>query len=236
MTEIFGIRAVIIAGNGSNFTLGGDVDLFTGTPWEQLPHRLRGMIDGYHQAIERLTSVDAPVVAVVARCHSGWRNVLYVADIVIAADDARFALGHGANRADVGRWQQLVSAAGGWNAARASAVSFESAPNRAGGFARSDLASRPQDTVEGAKFAAGPTRAFGAMRPMLRRLFETGFGDHLRAEKAFASAVRMTLTRASWPLPPSDVHSSAENGSGWESSAIASWSVTSFAANPRSWC
>ena len=91
------VRAVLIAGNGPNFTVGGDLGLFAGTAREQLPNRLRRMIDSYHLAIERLTSIDAPVVAAVrGGAGGGGLGLLYVADIVVAADDARFALGYGA--------------------------------------------------------------------------------------------------------------------------------------------
>ena len=91
------VRAVLIAGNGPNFTVGGDLGLFAGTAREQLPNRLRRMIDSYHLAIERLTSIDAPVVAAVrGGAGGGGLGLMYVADIVVAADDARFALGYGA--------------------------------------------------------------------------------------------------------------------------------------------
>jgi 2-(1,2-epoxy-1,2-dihydrophenyl)acetyl-CoA isomerase len=56
----------------------------------------------------------------------------------------------------------------------------------------------PSDTVEGeaaaiaAKLAAGPTRAFGAMRRMLRQSFQTGLGDQLLAEKE--SIIRASRT------------------------------------------
>ncbi len=65
IAENASIRAVLIACNGPNFTVGGDLGLFAGTAHEQLPNRLRRMIDSYHLAIERLTSIDAPVVAAV---------------------------------------------------------------------------------------------------------------------------------------------------------------------------
>ena len=47
----------------------------------------------------------------------------------------------------------------------------------------------PSDAVEteaaalAAKLAAGPTRAYGAVRRMLRQSFETGLSDQLDAEK-----------------------------------------------------
>src|SRR5258705_7458615 len=91
------VRAVLIASNGPNFTVGGDLGLFAGTARDQLPNRLRRMIDSYHLAIERLTSIDAPVVAAVrGGAGGGGLGLLYAADIVVAADDARFALGYGA--------------------------------------------------------------------------------------------------------------------------------------------
>jgi len=65
ISERADVRAVLIAGSGPNFTVGGDLGVFAETAREQLPNRLRRMIDSYHLAIERLTSIDAPVVAAV---------------------------------------------------------------------------------------------------------------------------------------------------------------------------
>jgi 2-(1,2-epoxy-1,2-dihydrophenyl)acetyl-CoA isomerase len=56
----------------------------------------------------------------------------------------------------------------------------------------------PDDVVESeaaalaAKLAAGPTRAFGAVRRMLRQSFETGLADQLTAEKDSIVAASMT--------------------------------------------
>jgi 2-(1,2-epoxy-1,2-dihydrophenyl)acetyl-CoA isomerase len=97
IAERLDVRAVLIAGNGPHFTVGGDLGLFAGTAREQLPHRLRRMIDCFHLAIEGLTSIDAPVVAAVrGGAGGGGLGLLYAADIVVATDDARFALGYGA--------------------------------------------------------------------------------------------------------------------------------------------
>ena len=55
------------------------------------------MIDSFHLAIERLTSIDAPIVAAVrGGAAGGGLGLLYAADIAVAADDARFAIGYGA--------------------------------------------------------------------------------------------------------------------------------------------
>jgi 2-(1,2-epoxy-1,2-dihydrophenyl)acetyl-CoA isomerase len=185
------VRAVLIAGNGPNFTVGGDLSLFAGTAREQLPNRLRRMIDSYHLAIERLTSIDAPVVAAVrGGAGGGGLGLLYVADVVVAADDAQFALGYGALglTADGGNTWFLPRMIGMRRAQELFLLNRRFTAQEAFDFG---LVSRlvADDAVESeaatlaAKLAAGPTRAFGAMRRMLRQSFETGLSDQLEAEK-----------------------------------------------------
>ena len=185
------IRAVLITGNGPNFTVGGDLGLFAGTAREQLPNRLRRMIDDYHLAIERLTGIDAPVVAAVrGGAGGGGLGLLYAADIVVAADDARFALGYGALglTADGGNTWFLPRMVGMRRAQELFLLNRRLTAQEALAFG---LVSRlaPSAAVEteaatlAAKLAAGPTRAFGAVRRMLRQSFETGLSDQLDAEK-----------------------------------------------------
>jgi 2-(1,2-epoxy-1,2-dihydrophenyl)acetyl-CoA isomerase len=185
------VRAVLIAGNGPNFTVGGDLDLFAGTTREELPNRLRRMIDSYHLAIERLTSIDAPVVAAVrGGAGGGGLGLLYAADIVVAANDARFALGYGALglTADGGNTWFLPRMVGLRQAQQLFLLNRRLTAEEALEFG---LVSRlaPSDAVEGeatalaATLAAGPTRAFGAVRRMLRQSFETSLLDQLDAEK-----------------------------------------------------
>jgi 2-(1,2-epoxy-1,2-dihydrophenyl)acetyl-CoA isomerase len=194
------IRAVLIAGNGPNFTVGGDLDLFAGTAREQLPNRLRRMIDNYHLAIERLTSIDAPIVAAVrGGAGGGGLGLLYAADIVVAADDARFALGYGALglTADGGNTWFLPRMVGMRRAQELFLLNRRLTAQEALAFG---LVSRlaPNDAVEteaatlAATLAAGPTRAFGAVRRMLRQSFETGLSDQLDAEKESIVAASRT--------------------------------------------
>jgi 2-(1,2-epoxy-1,2-dihydrophenyl)acetyl-CoA isomerase len=185
------VRAVLIVGNGPNFTVGGDVNLFAGTAPENLPARLRRMIDRYHLAIERLTGIDAPVVAAVrGAAAGGGLGLLYSSDIVVAAQDARFALGYGALglTADGGNTWFLPRMIGMRRAQELFLLNRRLTAEEALEFG---LVSRlvPGDAVESEalaiarKLAAGPTRAYGAMRRMLRQSFETGLGDQLHAEK-----------------------------------------------------
>jgi 2-(1,2-epoxy-1,2-dihydrophenyl)acetyl-CoA isomerase len=194
------VRAVLIAGNGPNFTVGGDLGLFAGTAREQLPNRLRRMIDSYHLAIERLTSIDAPVVAAVrGGAGGGGLGLLYAADIVVAADDARFALGYGTLglTADGGNTWFLPRMVGMRRAQELFLLNRRLSAQEALEFG---LVSRlaPRDAVEteaaalAATLAAGPTRAFGAVRRMLRQSFETGLSDQLEAEKDSIIAVSST--------------------------------------------
>jgi len=185
------VRAVLIAGNGPNFTVGGDLSLFAETAREQLPNRLRRMIDSYHLAIERLTSINAPVVAAVrGGAGGGGLGLLYAADIVVAADDARFALGYGVLglTADGGNTWFLPRMVGMRRAQELFLLNRRLTAQEALGFG---LVSRlvPSDAVEteaaalAATLAAGPTLAYGAVRRMLRQSFETGLSDQLSAEK-----------------------------------------------------
>jgi 2-(1,2-epoxy-1,2-dihydrophenyl)acetyl-CoA isomerase len=191
ISERAGVRAVLIVSNGPNFTVGGDLSVFAGTPREQLPNQLRRMIDSYHLAIERLTSIDAPVVAAVrGGAGGGGMGLLYAADIVVAADDARFALGYGALglTADGGNTWFLPRMVGLRQAQQLFLLNRRLTAQEA---LAAGLLSRlvPNDAVDteaaslAATLAAGPTRAYGAMRRMLRQSFETGLSDQLEAEK-----------------------------------------------------
>jgi ketosteroid isomerase-like protein len=128
------IRAVLIAGNGPNFTVGGDLDLFAGTAREQLPNRLRRMIDNYHLAIERLTSIDAA-----DRCGRARRRRRRRIGPALRRRHCRrgrrCTVCTGLWRAwtDGRRWQHLVSAAHGGDATCARAIPAQPPPDRAGG-------------------------------------------------------------------------------------------------------
>ena len=191
IAENASVRAVLIASNGPKFTVGGDIDVFVNTERAHLPHSLRRMIDSFHLAIERLTSIDAPVVAAVkGGAGGGGLGLLYSADIVVAADDARFAVGYAALglTADGGNTWFLPRMVG---LRMAQKLFLLNRPLSAQEALEAGIVSQlaAADAVEAeaialaTKLAAGPTRAFGAMRRMLRQSFETGLSDQLNAEK-----------------------------------------------------
>ena len=193
ISERSGVRAVLITSSGQNFTVGGDLAVFAETAREQLPNQLRRMIESHHLAIERLTGIDAPVVAAVrGGAGGGGLGLLYAADIVVAADDARFALGYGALglTADGGNTWFLPRMVGMRQAQQLFLLNRRLTAQEA---LEIGLVSRlaPDDAVEAeaaaiaAALAAGPTRAHGAVRRMLRQSFETSLSDQLVTENDF---------------------------------------------------
>jgi 2-(1,2-epoxy-1,2-dihydrophenyl)acetyl-CoA isomerase len=194
------VRAVLIASNGPNFTVGGDLSVFAATARGRLPNQLRRMVDSFHLAIERLTSIDAPVVAAVrGGAAGGGLGLLYAADIAVAADDARFAVGYGALglTADGGNTWFLPRMVGMRRAQELFLLNRRLTAQEALEFGLvSQLA--PSDAVENeaaalaATLAKGPTRAYGAVRRMLRQSFETGLSDQLDAEKVSLVAASRT--------------------------------------------
>ncbi|HXT06059.1 MAG TPA: enoyl-CoA hydratase-related protein [Roseiarcus sp.] len=191
IAETPGIRAVLIAGSGAHFSVGGDIAVFVKQPRAELPKLLRRMIDSYHLAIERLTAIDAPVVAAVrGAVGGGAMGLLYAADIVVAADDARFALGYGALglTCDGGSTYFLPRLIG---LRRTQELFLLNRRLTAPEALEYGLVSRlaPSDKVEqeaaeiAVKLAAGPTRAYGGIRSLLKRSLSSEMSAQLAAEK-----------------------------------------------------
>ena len=190
LAETPGLRAVLITGNGPHFTLGGDIELFSGAAPEDLPRKLRRMIDAYHLAIERFTTMDAPIVAAIrGGAGGGGLGLLYVADITLASDTAQFALGYGrlGLTADGGNTWFLPRLVGLQRArelfllnTRLSATEAHDIGLVTRVIPDGKLDTEAQEVVE--RLASGPTKAFGTMRRLLRQTFETGLPDQLNAE------------------------------------------------------
>ena len=89
-----GIGAVLIRGSGTNFCVGGDVKAF-GARVGALPAYVRPMATELHLAIARLARLDVPVIAAVQGAAAGAGfSLLCGADLVIAADTARFTMAY----------------------------------------------------------------------------------------------------------------------------------------------
>jgi 2-(1,2-epoxy-1,2-dihydrophenyl)acetyl-CoA isomerase len=87
------VRAVLITAAGPAFTVGGDLRYLAGRA-DDLDDALEEMIPAYHRALARLATLDVPVVcAVQGAIAGGGLGLAWLADVVLAADDAVFATG-----------------------------------------------------------------------------------------------------------------------------------------------
>ncbi len=87
--KIDAARAVLLTANGNSFCAGGDLKEFGGK--DDLADHIREVLSYLHPAIERLDSLDVPVVAAVRGSAAGaGLGLACAADIVLASPDAKF--------------------------------------------------------------------------------------------------------------------------------------------------
>jgi 2-(1,2-epoxy-1,2-dihydrophenyl)acetyl-CoA isomerase len=185
-----GVRAVLITGNGPAFTVGGDIAFFARHTGAGLPATLRRMISPYHETLRILSRLDAPVVcAVHGAVAGGGLGLLYCADIVLAAEDTRFTAGFtglglsgdggnswflprlvGPRRAAEFYLEQRVL-----GAAEAAQWGLVTRVLPAGALAEEALA-------VARRLAAGPTRAYGEIRRLLRDSWSATLSEQLADE------------------------------------------------------
>jgi len=89
-------RVLVIDAEGPAFCPGGDLAALSAVAPAELPGLLEAMLTGYHEALRILTALPIPIVAAVhGSAGGGGLGLLYVADIVVAGDGAKFAVGSG---------------------------------------------------------------------------------------------------------------------------------------------
>jgi 2-(1,2-epoxy-1,2-dihydrophenyl)acetyl-CoA isomerase len=192
------VRAVLIRAEGAMFSAGGDVRSFRDSG-DDVPGLLKRITQGLHIALSRFARMDAPVVAAVGGTAAGAGMSLAIsADIVVAADTARFTMAYTRiglvpdggstywlpRRIGVGRARDLMLRNRMLSAAEALAwgVVDEVVP-----AAELDAHAR-KVAVE---LAAGPTLAFGATKRLLLSTFDHGFETQMELEtRAISEAAR----------------------------------------------
>jgi len=184
------VRAVLIVGRGPVFSVGGDIGVFASTTPDERSETLRGMAARYHDALGLLARLAKPVVCAVHGAVAGAAlGLVYVADIAIAAEGTKFALGFG----DIG-----LAGDGGtsWflprlvGARRAAQLYFEGRVLVADEAAEWGLITRvvPAEDlpdharVSAQRLAQGPTQAYGAMRTLFRLSAGTQLEPQLERE------------------------------------------------------
>ncbi|HUR75013.1 MAG TPA: enoyl-CoA hydratase-related protein [Sporichthya sp.] len=193
------VRCVLLRARGP-FTVGGDMRFLGPQAPDERAATLHRMIGDYHVALDRLSALDAPMVAAVTGAAAGGGlGLVHAADIVISADDAAFALGYaalgmtsdGANTwylprtVGLRRAQQLFLLNKRLTAAEALEWGLITAVVPA---AEVDA----EAARIAAQIAAGPTKAFAGMRRLLRESYDSSLADQLAAELREVDVVART--------------------------------------------
>lgn len=186
------VRAVLIAGNGEWLSAGGDIDYFQEWPEASYGAVFARMTGPFHEAMRIFSEIEAPIVtAVNGMAVGGGLLYLYVADLVIAADDALFSTvftGIGLPGDGGGTWYlpRLVGPA------RAKRMYLENLRIDAATaldwglvgevVPAAELQERAQELAS--RLAAGPTRGLAAQRRLLHQSWSHTLPEQLHAETA----------------------------------------------------
>ncbi|MEH3034780.1 MAG: enoyl-CoA hydratase/isomerase family protein [Aeromicrobium erythreum] len=192
LAAVDGLRAVLVRAEGPTFSLGGDIGYFRSHDPAEYGPVFGRLVDTISPAVLGLHALEVPVVTAV----QGWTvgaslALVGVADVVVAADDARFRVaftGIGLP-GDVGVTWFLPRLVG---PRRAAALVLENEPFGAAEALDWGLVSRlvpaadlQDDALATARrLAAGPTVAFRHARANLASAFDHPLAEHVAAERA----------------------------------------------------
>lgn len=189
LSEDPAVRCVLIEAEGATFSYGGDIAAFV-DDLDALPRNIKRWTANLHSAVARLQRMDAPVVAAVQGvCAGGMAALVAGADILIAAQDARFVAAFAgigfssdsgstvmySRRMGIARTRRFLLLNETLDAAAAQAAGLvdEVAPT-------ADLSTRAGAVA--ARLAAGPTRAFGEIRRLLMTVADQPLETQLELE------------------------------------------------------
>jgi len=184
------VRAVLLRAEGPAFTVGGDVAAMAQTPPAELPALMRRITGTYHATLQVLDRLPVPVVAAVhGAVAGGGLGLVYIADVVLAAESTKFAAGFAGLGVSVdsgGTWF-LPRLVGMRRAAELCLSPRVLSAREAAEWGLISKAVRDEDLAAEAEtvtrsLAAGPTRALGEIRTLLRRSPDADLGDQLAAE------------------------------------------------------
>jgi 2-(1,2-epoxy-1,2-dihydrophenyl)acetyl-CoA isomerase len=198
------IRAVLICGDGPSLSVGGDINSFpsdASTPYGELLER---MTTPFHEAFRVLSEIDAPIVtAAHGTIAGGGLGFVYAADLVLAAEDAKFLTAFarlGLSGDGGGTWHlpRLIGAR------RAAQAYLRNTPIGAAEALEWGIINEivPADELRSralalaTDLARGPTRAFARMRALLRDSWHNDLATQLQSEIELLKATADTADAA----------------------------------------
>lgn len=192
-----GVRAVLITAEGKNFSVGGDLKSISGA--EAPADLIERMANRLHDGMKALAGLDAPLVVAMRGAAAGAGLGLVAAgDIVIAGEGAFFTMAYGAIglTSDGGSTWTLPRVIG---LRRAQEMAYFNRRVTAAEAEQWGLVTRvvADDQVEAEglaaarQLAAGPTRAFGAVRRLFAASHAATLDEQLDAEaRSIGAALR----------------------------------------------
>ncbi|MEM7406745.1 MAG: enoyl-CoA hydratase/isomerase family protein [Pseudomonadota bacterium] len=186
------IRAVLITGTGKMFSAGGDLKGFAASG-DRIRHVVKEMTVYLHAGVSRFTRMDAPVIMAVNGTAAGAGFSLAICgDLVLAARSAKFTMAYTAaalspdgsstyflpRLVGLRRAQELMITNRRLSAEEALDWGLVTAVH-------DDDALHAEAAALAKTLAAGPTRAFGAVKSMLVETFTTDCEAQMERESRF---------------------------------------------------
>src|SRR4029077_1597603 len=184
------IRAVLIRGNGSALTVGGDIDYFLAPSRGRFGALFAPVTTPFPEAFRVLSRIDVPIVtAAHGAVAGGGLGYVYAADLVVAAEGTKFvtafaALGLSGDGGGTWHLPRLIGAR------RAAEAYLRNRPIEATEALEWGLINEivPADELRARAvalaidLARGPTRAFARMRALLRDAWHNDLATQLQSE------------------------------------------------------
>lgn len=194
------VRAVLLQGKGGNFMNGLDMNMYAGDVGDAL-ERTNQLVQPYHSAIRELQAMEKPVLAAVdGRVAGPGMSFMLASDLVLAARSATFNCDFTtyALSPDGGASFFLTRQVGAARANEILMLSETFSSERAekwglvNGIIEDDkLHAEALAWVD--RLAAGPTRAFGAVKVLVGRAHEQNLNAHLGLEHTYWGACTRTF-------------------------------------------
>lgn len=192
------VRAVLLSGSGAAFCAGGDLKAFH-AHLDGLPAHIKEVVTYLHTALSHLTRMNAPVVTAVHGFAAGaGLSLACASDLVVAGESARFTMAY--TRAGLtpdGSATHFLPRMVGLNRALDLALTNRTLSAREamewGIVSRvvPDAEVHAQAEELAIQLAAGPTRAFGNVK----RLMRTGWTETLETQMAYEADSIAEMTR-----------------------------------------